>query len=53
MANVQHAMIRTDCQHRRPARSWDFATTRQLAGIGVHCEGDDLIFVLEADIKRD
>ena len=52
MPDIQHVPVRADRQHGRPPRDWHLGLRRELAGVGIHGEGRDLVLVLQANVER-
>src|SRR4029077_11110988 len=49
--DIQNPPVRADRHHRWAARGRHLALRRQPAGAGVDGEADDLVFILQANVK--
>src|SRR5277367_3145552 len=52
MPDIQQLPVRADRHHRRPSRDRHLGLRCQVAGVGIHHEGCDLVFVLRANVQR-
>src|SRR5439155_18239157 len=52
MPDIEHVPIRAERQHGRPPYNRHLGLRRELAGLGIHGEGPDLILVLQAHVER-